>query len=252
MALRVLTLTLAALGLATPAHAQVTAACNDDVPDRITPVVLGTPMPIEVRALVMLDGVTRTQAAKQMAGAAKLFEPVGVRLTVGRFQDAALTADAAEALQKLKRHAGGRRPADSHLVVGITSRDLTAAGDRSLNGMALCLGGVDDPTEAFVVFEHIDGPGGGLISGIPDGGPRLAAHEVGHVLGAHHEHANCAQSASSGPPDSACTLMFPIGTTIGTEFGTLEASVIRAYVEDYAKRLAPPRRRAARGRGGRR
>jgi len=64
-----------------------------------------------------------------------------------------------------------------------------------------------------------------------------AAHEIGHLLGAHHHYGNCVEGNLSSASDddiSPCTLMFPAVNGASMNFGTLEGLVVRGHAVDYA------------------
>ncbi|MDQ4125766.1 MAG: hypothetical protein M3134_09230, partial [Actinomycetota bacterium] len=64
------------------------------------------------------------------------------------------------------------------------------------------------------------------------------AHELGHLLGAHHHYGNCVEggrSTEGGGEPSLCTLMWTVNVAyVGLEFGSLETAVIRGHAVDYA------------------
>ncbi len=73
-------------------------------------------------------------------------------------------------------------------------------------------------------------------------GAVVAAHEIGHLLGAQHQQSNCLealpQQALQRPTDGwigPCTVMSPAALQASETFSTLERSTIRSFVRRYAK-----------------
>ena len=58
------------------------------------------------------------------------------------------------------------------------------------------------------------------------------AHEVGHLMGAHHHYANCAEAAVPGA--APCTLMFNFVDIQKLQFSTLNSLVVRGHAQLYA------------------
>jgi hypothetical protein len=228
----------AALAGAAPAPAQdLQGECNPILPPRLAPPsVLAAPAPVELRVLVGLDDVTEAQAAEVMTGAAKAYAPLGIQLTVADYVAVDVTQDDIEAaLEQTRRRLGGTRPPWAHLVLTLSARALNPA-----QGLAMCGGGIRYDDRAFAIATYIPpNTGAGVIVPNPDNGARLAAHELGHLVGAEHHHATCGEAVLTDPI-APCTLMFPnLPHITALRFGALEAAVVRAYVEDYAKPLPP-------------
>ena len=104
--------------------------------------------------------------------------------------------------------------------------------------MADCIGGVRFPERAFSISEA--NPASTYEDVVADMAAKVAAHEIGHVMGGKHEHSNCIegdQQANPGGP-GRCTLMNP-GTAMlfsmqAINFGSIEAPVIRGHAVDFA------------------
>jgi hypothetical protein len=222
---------------------------------------------IALDVLVLLDGVPKSQGKAIFTDAAKSYVPLAIKLTA-HFRKASFAADGkhtdqwgrdidtadeqhlfAQAIDLL----GGGRPAGIDVVYILTNKDLyttrgadssSSAGgmDYSIGGVADCIGGIMYNDKAFAAGENYwqtsavigAGPkplpfGDGMLS-------KIAAHEIGHVLGAQHHYGNCVQGA---PADMAgdgefdpCTLMFP--SFPAANFGSLDGSVVRGYALSYA------------------
>jgi len=69
------------------------------------------------------------------------------------------------------------------------------------------------------------------------GGPALvAAHEIGHVLGAHHAHGNCAENADAALASGEATICTVMDTTLyqsQLRFGRTERAVMRGFAIRY-------------------
>ncbi len=65
---------------------------------------------------------------------------------------------------------------------------------------------------------------------------KVAAHEVGHLMGGHHHYANCAEGLLSevGSELSPCTLMFNAVDASSLNFSSLNGLVVRGHGEAYA------------------
>lgn len=210
------------------------------IPPEVTPApaLATTPvLPLEVR--VMVEPADLTVAKDYMAVAAGVFERAGVRLKVrydevtapaGWEADVLGAGPGSDALFAfMKDRYGGQRPRGVDLVYFMTRY---WAG-----GMADCIGGVADPATAFA-FGSVDYALEGAVPAPTANEGVIAAHELGHLLGAHHHYSNCAEALPSGATrgdTNLCTTMSPLATTASTTFGLLERSYVRYYVEKYAR-----------------
>ncbi len=190
--------------------------------------------------LVLLDGVPRSEAADVMHTVDEMYEPlrISVRPVLRRVTFHVRGPIGDDDLIELSKQAvGGKAPDGSDAVYTLTSRDFGMTA-----GRADCLEGIKNPETAFAIGQHYP----------PDEefayGPftfqlhlsaKIAAHELGHLLGGIHEVSNCAEGGDADPTDDAlgvCTLMFPDVGLIGSRFGTIEGALIR----DLAVRYASP------------
>ena len=100
--------------------------------------------------------------------------------------------------------------------------------------MADCIGGVAYADRAFAVGEFTPIAQTSLV--LYALGTHFAAktfaHEVGHLMGAHHHYANCAEAAVPG--DAPCTLMFNFVDIQKLQFSTLNSLVVRGHAQLYA------------------
>jgi hypothetical protein len=136
--------------------------------------------------------------------------------------------------EQIRKHYGGVRPAGVDVVVVMT--DLFAGGQ------AACGGGIAYAEKAFAVSNvHYTVQGTLPVTQVPAG--MVAAHEIGHLLGAQHQQANCAEALPQEIAKPAtdgwvgpCTLMGPAALQDSETFSTLERNTIRAFARAYAGR----------------
>jgi hypothetical protein len=142
---------------------------------------------------------------------------------------------------KMIEAVGGKRPKGSDVVYLLTAKDLfviESTGERSysLAGVAYCIGGVRYPDAAFAMGEGASAWETSLNDATFSA--KIAAHEIGHVMGAHHHYGNCAEgdrSTDGGGEPSLCTIMWPTDVDLmGMKFGAVESSVIRGHAVRFA------------------
>lgn len=194
---------------------------------------------VSLDVAVLLDGVPVGEGDQIMAKAAESYAPLKVDLNVVSYQNVSFTGtEGADIIQQAKNLFGGNRPAGADLVYVLTSKDITSDGDTGLAGLADCIGGVRFAHHAFAVGEAagIDpAPAGPFFLNV-DAHPEVAAHELGHLMGAHHHYANCVEGNLSGDPTdlSPCTLMFNFVDLQSLNFSVLEGAVVRGHAVKYA------------------
>ena len=224
--------------------------CNEYVPASWSPAGMTGGSTIQLHLLVITDGIAQPDALAIIQKAAGAYAALDIQL-VPTFKKLTLTgdgtktnpdgtkrptADAAKLVAETKALLGGSRPAGTDLVYVATNKDLHLGGDNSYSGYADCTGGVRYPTRAFAAGEawgtvETLGP----LNFYMDVAAKVAGHELGHLLGAHHHYANCVEGiepadANNREP-SACTLMFSEVDLESLRFGSLEAVVIRGHAE---------------------
>jgi hypothetical protein len=164
------------------------------------------------------------------------YEPMGLRI-VPSFSTAEFTTDDADDLfGELKALFGGQRPPWAHVVYLLTKRDIVQGGQTAVAGVADCIGGVAFPESAFAIGEAGGGEGNGIgpATWFMDGTAKVAAHEIGHLFGAHHHYANCAEGVPDEPTDvSPCTMMFNDVALMSLRFSTLNSAVVRGHAVTY-------------------
>lgn len=187
---------------------------------------------IRLDALVLTDGVALHEAASVMGTAARAYAPLGITL-VTTFREVSFTGRSAFGLIEQSTAAvGGRRPPGVDVVHVVTGKDIEALGTDAVGGAAACIGGVAFADQAFSVSEA---PAASPAI-TPLLAAKIAAHEIGHLLGAHHHYANCVEgllALSSGDP-TPCTLMFNDAGLAALRFSTLNGVVVRGHAEAYA------------------
>ena len=133
---------------------------------------------------------------------------------------------------------GGARPAGSDVVLVLTSKNIEADGAEQVVGMADCIGGVAFAENAFAVSEvqAEDAVPFGPVTLFSDLWAKVAAHEIGHLLGAHHHYANCVEGNTdiATGDGSPCTLMINDVGLASLGFSTLNGTVVRGHAEVYA------------------
>jgi reprolysin-like metallo-peptidase family M12B len=212
--------------------------CTQIPPETAPPVAVSTEpvLPLEVRVLV--EAADLTTAKGYMQTAKETYARIGIRMKV-RLQTVVPPEEWEQGFMKgpsqdqlmefIKGVFGGRRPAGVDVVYFMTHY---WAG-----GFADCIGGVRFPDHAFA-FGSIDySTEDAVPSPTADEGV-IAAHEIGHLLGAHHHYANCVEAQPSGAlrgDTNPCTTMWPAAANASSTFSVLERSFIRAYAEEYAK-----------------
>lgn len=215
-----------------------TEDCTQIPPDEVPPPALSTDddLPLEVRVLVEPEDLG--VAKEHMKLTREMFHRIGIDLKV-RFQKvvapSAWSSDLfggpaqRDILEFMKSVFGGQRPAGVDIVYFMT-RDWAG-------GFADCIGGVRFADRAFA-FGSVDYALEGIVPVPTASEGVIAAHEIGHLLGAHHHYSNCAEAQPWGATRgdvNPCTAMSPFAATASSTFGVLERSFIRAYTAEYAK-----------------
>ena len=213
-------------------------ACTSEVtPEFVPPLAVDTGpiLPLEVR--VMVEAADLAEARRHLAVTKDAYGAIGIKLKV-RFDVVVPPQEWAtgpleepsgdEIFEFMKDHYGGERPAGVDAVYFIT-------GYWS-GGLADCVGGVRRADSAFA-FGSMSYKVEGTV-GVPTANEGvIAAHELGHLLGAHHHYSNCTEALPSGAARgdfNACTTMSPAAATASSTFGLVERSDVRYYTDKYA------------------
>ncbi len=204
---------------------------NPGIGDYDTPVVL------DVHLLLL--GVTSTEADSIMAHVVDVYAPlnIGVMWTAevvdlgsrsgGSGGPLIDTTDSQALIDASKDHLGGVRPTWADVVYTMVGSEIAS----SVAGQADCVGGIVYPDAAFAVGEaNTVDDFQTKVSG------KIAAHEIAHLLAAHHHFANCVEGDPSDVLTdlTPCTLLFNDVGFISLKFSTLEGAVVRRYAVDYA------------------
>jgi hypothetical protein len=213
---------------------------------------------VSLDVTVLVDGaITEARAREVFTYARKSYEPLGIELNVTRYVKVDAPSDGTAqrygrtvgkstgpaAIEFAKSVVGGVRPPDSDVVYLLTDKELYIPEDetRDLLGQADCIGGVRYDDRAFAVGELGDDLARkfGPFTELNNVGAKTAAHEIGHLLGAHHHYFDCVE----GIPDeetteqnefSPCTIMAPILNFGSITFGVLDGAVVRGHAFEYA------------------
>ena len=210
--------------------------CVQLVPAAIS--LQGDPTTLDVR--VLLDGVSLARGEQVIQTARASYAPLGITLSA-TYQTVSFTgADAGTLIAQSKAAFGGRRPAGTDVVYTLTGKNISAGGNTAVAGLADCIGGVAFPSRAFAVGENFTADEARLLGLVPLAGNltgKVAAHEIGHLLGGHHHYANCIEGILSelGNETSPCTLMFNDVSLASLNFSTLNSLVVRGHSEAYAR-----------------
>lgn len=241
-------------GVAQPTRKQPVDAvreCLEAVPDKIALPIGDTGQIVDLSVYLLLDGTNADVAKRLMARAAESYKPLNIRLTLAGMK--AVTYDTTVSDQLIaaaKTTMGGKPPKGVDIVGVFTSKEMQAAtgGAGTVVGQADCIGGIRWDDTSFFVFSDITGienPTTGQTGTLNsmglnpnvDAASEVIAHEIGHLMGAHHHYANCTEGAlsSAGPSDvSPCTLMFPAVNFASLNFATLESATVRGHAVSYA------------------
>ena len=193
---------------------------------------------VGLEARVLLDGVSLARGQQVFQVARNSYAPLGINLT-GTFETVSFDGTNAQGLiDQSKDRFGGTRPAGTDLVYTLTNKDIQLDGQTAVAGLADCIGGVAFPSRAFAVGENFSTDEASLL-GIPIAGQltaKVAAHEIGHLMGGHHHYANCVEGLLSEFPGelSPCTLMFNAVDLASLNFATLNGLVVKGHGQLYA------------------
>lgn len=212
------------------------------------PVVGDYTTPLDLDVHVLLVGVDPGYAELVFNHVARVYAPINI-LVKPVFEEVSLeidpppdtsaaspilsTSESGAYIQASKDHFGGYRPAHADVVYTMLSGEISS----SVAGQADCVGGIAYPDAAFAVGES----GADSLSG-QRRSAKIAAHEIAHLLAAHHHFANCAQGDPNDIAQYAtpCTLMFNDIGLISLKFSTLEAAVVRRWGLDYLQGESVP------------
>lgn len=201
---------------------------------------------VELAVELLLDGTDPVRAAQVMAKAAESYAPLGVDLVLKRMRPVTIQSlDSTEIIEEGKAHSNGLPPDGIDIVAVFTNKEMQAYDPTgqvgTVIGQADCIGGIRYPERSFAVVTDVtsieqDEFAPGLYLNM-DAAAETMAHEIGHLMGAHHHYGNCVEGnlTSAGPNDvSPCTLMFPAVNGASLNFGTFEGLVVRGHAVEHA------------------
>lgn len=145
-----------------------------------------------------------------------------------------------EAIDLAKDQYGGVRPPGTDIVYVLSDRDLTTGGSSALAGLADCIGGVTFPDRAFATGELDRDPNIDLVvaDAYVEYTAKVAAHEVGHLMGAHHHYQACGPYAVTNYVDGygigGCTLMTNFVDFVSFPFSPTNQVVVRGHADHWA------------------
>ncbi len=217
--------------------------CSQLVPAAL-PRTLRSSSPVSLDVAVLVDGPLPVDAQRVVTTAARSYRPLGITLNP-TYRTVSFRGTSASGLVNQARSLlGGRRPPGTDVVLVLTAKDVEDAGVRSVAGMADCIGGVALPNRGFAVAEVFDPEnesfGIGPLTLFANMSAKVAAHEIGHLMGAEHHYANCVEGIPSSltQPNlelAPCTLMFNSVDVASLNFSTLNGQIVRGHAEAYAR-----------------
>jgi hypothetical protein len=192
-----------------------------------------------------------SEAEKMIGKAPTSYEPLNIDLNYKRWgllapldEDGSArkrTDDSQSIIDLAKEQFGGKRPAGFDIVYVLTDLDMTAPGIGSaVAGQADCIGGVRYDQHAFAVgeissFEDLEA---GPLTFYHAATSKIAAHEIGHLMGAHHHYQDCVEGIPTELDEgeiSPCTLMTNAVDFQSLNFSALEGAVVRGHALDFAR-----------------
>jgi hypothetical protein len=183
--------------------------------------------------LVLLDGVDQTRGEEIMDTAAEAFDPlnIGVRYA---YQDVDLPPGDGQLMMSHAMNEVGPDVPDGFDIVHV----LTA---KTLNvfGQADCIGGIAYSDRSYSVSSDLEDRPIQIIGDldflmVEDFAAKIAAHEIGHLLGAHHHYGNCVLDTLGTEPLGCTVMMDPAPLPLQLVFSTINAGIVRAHAVRFA------------------
>lgn len=229
----------------------VVTECLELIPENIgSPIIDGGQM-VDLSVMLLLDGTDAAVAQQLMARAAESYRPLNINLRLVKTKEVTYsTTVSGDLIAEAKSTVGGVPPRGIDLVGVFTNKKMQSAsgGAGTVVGQADCIGGIRwDSTSFFVASDirSIENPTTGTTGTLNslglnpnvDAASEVIAHEIGHLIGAHHHYSNCVEGnlTSGSPTDvSPCTLMFPAVNFASLNFSTLEGAIVRGHAVQHA------------------
>jgi hypothetical protein len=210
--------------------------CGQIPPDHVPTMQPDTSHHVQLGVRILSARADAALVRRAMPRIATIYRQIGidVRVSYDTMRVPPSMTDQFKLMDAARAHYGGTRPRGVDVVYLAT--DNFAGG-----GYASCVGGIQYPERAFAVG-GIHYMAGGAVT-VPFVDPAIiAAHEIGHLLGAHHHYATCVAGAEPAGATQGgvgpCTLMFPAAVGASGTFSPTET----AYIRDYTTRFARSRR----------
>lgn len=153
------------------------------------------------------------------------------------------TDHAGEIIGLAKEQFGGERPDGFDLVYVLTDLDIQLPDiGNAVVGMADCIGGVRYPDRAFAVGEWEnelipnEGFQFGPVAVYREFAAKIAGHELGHLMGAHHHYQTCGDVLPAALADGdlgPCSLMTNAIDFQSFPFSQLSGAVVRGHALDF-------------------
>lgn len=141
--------------------------------------------------------------------------------------------DAADFIQMGKDQLGGARPAHADLVYVATD-----IGTGSTVGLADCIGGVELDDRAFAMGSLNDYGTTIVVPFSSDTVHKTFAHELGHLMGAHHHYQSCGDGAAHESNQTndvgPCSMMTNFVNFQLAHFSPVNSAVVRGHAEAFA------------------
>jgi hypothetical protein len=225
--------------------------CLEAVPAKVSLAgLLDDGQNVELSVMLLLDGTDAAGAAQVMAVAAESYAPLGINLVLKKTKTVSYsTSISSDLIQAAKNTVGGAPPNGIDLVGVFTNKTMQGTtGGATVVGQADCIGGVRFEQHSFFVVSDIrtiENPSTGNTGTLNslgfnpnvDATAEVMAHEIGHLMGAHHHYANCVEGNLSniGANDlSPCTLMFNAVNFASLNFTILSGAVVRGHAVEFA------------------
>lgn len=186
--------------------------------------------PHQLNLRILLDGTTKQQAESAVVAMRKAYGTLNIDVRPSYRRTKLEGTDAKDLIGQAKKVYGGRVPRGVDVVYTLTDKDIAAGfAGPNVSGLADCIGGIRFPNRAFAIGE-VTRPASAIPSilpPVPDVAGKTMAHEVAHLLGAHHHYA----SIEGANGQEIATLMGPTLSIIGLRFSTLEGAAVRGHLE---------------------
>ena len=173
------------------------------------------------------------------------YSPLNIKLNYKKWdllrtQKAKRNVDSQTIIDLSKKQFGGARPKGFDVVYTLTDLDMTAPGiGAAVAGQADCIGGVRYDKHAFAVGEisQYENLQAGPLTFYYAATSKIAAHEIGHLMGAHHHYQDCVEGIPTELENgeaSPCTLMTNAVDFQSLNFSAIEGAVVRGHALDFA------------------